>query len=131
LKLNGRQQFLVNVRDVNLVGDNINTTKHSVIFASKEADLGVFTATAECTLTLFTRKWDKAAILSKLIHPSKKGQVQKVPQTLQQEEHRLRVFGVRALRRMHEPMRDEVTEDWRKFTVTSFATRIRRQVLLE
>jgi hypothetical protein len=30
------------------------------------------------------------------------------------EEHRLRVFGNRVLRRIFGPKRDEVTDDWRK-----------------
>jgi hypothetical protein len=36
------------------------------------------------------------------------------------EEHRLRVFENRALRRLYVSMRDEVTEDWRKVHTNSF-----------
>jgi hypothetical protein len=33
------------------------------------------------------------------------------------EEHRLRVFGNRVLRRIFEPKRDEVTGGWRKLHI--------------
>jgi hypothetical protein len=44
------------------------------------------------------------------------------------EEHRMRVFENRVLRRIFEPKRDEVTGDWRKLLMRSFVICILRQV---
>jgi hypothetical protein len=38
------------------------------------------------------------------------------------EEHRLRVFEIRVLRRIFGPKRDEETEDWRNCIMRSFRT---------
>jgi hypothetical protein len=45
-------------------------------------------------------------------------------------EHRLRVFENRALRRIFGPMREEVTEGWRKQHMSSFIVYILHQILL-
>jgi hypothetical protein len=47
------------------------------------------------------------------------------------EEHRLRVFEYRLLRRMFGPRRDEVTGEWRSCITKSFMICTLRQVLLE
>jgi hypothetical protein len=44
------------------------------------------------------------------------------------EEHRLRVFENRVLRRIFGPKRNEVTGEWRKFIMRSFMTCTLRQV---
>jgi hypothetical protein len=44
------------------------------------------------------------------------------------EEHRLRVFENRVLRRIFGPNRDEVTGEWRNYIMRSFITCTLRQV---
>jgi hypothetical protein len=46
------------------------------------------------------------------------------------EEHRLRVFKNRVLRRIFGPARDEVTGDWRKLHISCFIICTNHQILL-
>jgi hypothetical protein len=46
------------------------------------------------------------------------------------EEHRLRVFEKRVLRRIYGPKRDEVTGEWRSCTMRSFIFYTPPQILL-
>jgi hypothetical protein len=44
------------------------------------------------------------------------------------EEHRLRVFGKRVLRRIFGPKRDEVMEDWQNYIMRNFIICTLRQI---
>jgi hypothetical protein len=44
------------------------------------------------------------------------------------EEHRLRVFGNRVLRRIFGPKRDEMIAGWKNYIMRSFITCVVRQV---
>jgi hypothetical protein len=98
LNLNGTHQLLAYPDDVNLLGDNIDTIRHSIrnllssCLPSKNIRIGI------C----------KAIILHVVLFGC-----ENLSLTLE-EEHRLRVFENRVLRRIFGPKRDEVMGEWRK-----------------